>query len=109
MVRLTTRLFTSIVLACAFASAAAAEERRVAAIDPEGIQRLQAETGGAARVSVSSATGAVASSPKRSAAENQDRQSEWFCIARSLARPGVCVYRFGPCGTRSGLMRTSRP
>jgi len=59
MVRLTTRLFTSIVLACAFASAAAAEERRVAAIDPEGIQRLEAETGGAARVSVSSATGAV--------------------------------------------------
>ena len=59
MVRLTTRLFPSIVLACAFASAAAAQERRVAAIDPEGIQRLEAQTGGAARISVSNATGAV--------------------------------------------------
>ena len=61
MVRLRIRLtFPSSLLVFALASVSTAQEpRRVAAIDPEGIRRLEAETGGAARVTTDRATGAA--------------------------------------------------
>ena len=61
MVRYRTGLaFASTLLAFSLASISAAQDRRpVAALDPDGIARLQSETGGAARISVHPATGAA--------------------------------------------------